>query len=492
MVVEPQGAPVRRGPHLLATALVVAAVLLLVPLAGVVAPPASAQFSGALCIGDSVMLGAGPQYSNTLSMCAVVDATVSRQFSAGASAAAVYGPPFPATVVVGLGNNGTATSAQVDQLMAVLASVPRVVLVTNQLNGTRSWEAGNNEVIRAAAARYPGRVAVADWKAASEGHPEYFAADRIHLRPVGAQAYAATIAAAGTPPPPPPVEPPGPSVTAIGGEQLALARRVPGGAVQVREYTGTGWTGWEGIGGGTRDEPDVTSRTDGGLDVFVRGLDGAVWHRSTDGTTWSAWRTLGGGFRSGPAAVARDATHLDVFARGLDDAVWTASFDGTRWSAWRSLGGGIVGAPDVASWGPDRWDLVARGRDDQVWHRGASGSSVSPWIALGGRLTSSPAATSWGPGRIDVFGRGGDGAVWTRARDAAGWGPWQTLGGNVRSAPDATSRPGERWDVVAEAPDGNVWMRSRSGGTIGAWRPVPATATVPAGAQPRRAANTPS
>jgi hypothetical protein len=161
-----------------------------------VAPPSPSPppTGGALCIGDSVMLGASPQFLNTLSMCATVDAEQSRQFSSAPAAVAAHAP-FPAAVVVHLGNNGTVDRDDIDAVMAQLAGVPRVVFVTVQLNGTRSWEGQANGEIRAAADRYP-NVAIADWKAASDGHRDYAREDGIHMSPAGAGAYAATIAAA--------------------------------------------------------------------------------------------------------------------------------------------------------------------------------------------------------------------------------------------------------------------------------------------------------
>jgi len=158
-------------------------------------PPAASQDvsdTGALCVGDSIMLGASSQYYGTLTMCGTVDAKVGRQMSEGVSVVASHAP-YPSTVIVHLGTNGSV--AGLDTILNYLGGVPRVVLVTVQLNGTRSWEGPDNSAIRAAAASR-GNVILADWYAASSGHPEYFISDRIHLTSTGAQAYAATIAAA--------------------------------------------------------------------------------------------------------------------------------------------------------------------------------------------------------------------------------------------------------------------------------------------------------
>jgi len=154
-------------------------------------PPAPGS---ALCIGDSVMLGASPRYLNALSMCGTVDAEQSRQFSGAPEAVAAHAP-YPAAVVIHLGNNGTVARGDVDAVMSQLAGVPRVVFVTVQLRGTRSWEEQANGEIRAAAGRYP-TVAVADWKAASDEHLDYTRSDGIHMSPAGSGVYAATIAAA--------------------------------------------------------------------------------------------------------------------------------------------------------------------------------------------------------------------------------------------------------------------------------------------------------
>jgi hypothetical protein len=140
------------------------------------------------------MLGASPQYLNTLSMCGTVDAEQSRQFS-GAPAAVTAHAPYPEVVVIHLGNNGTVDRGDVDTVMSQLGGVRRVVLVTIQLRGTRSWEGQANGEIRAAADRYP-NVAIADWKAASDGRPDYTRSDGIHMSPAGGPVYAATIAAA--------------------------------------------------------------------------------------------------------------------------------------------------------------------------------------------------------------------------------------------------------------------------------------------------------
>jgi hypothetical protein len=90
-------------------------------------------------------------------------------------------------VVVHLGNNGTFTRQEFDQIMRVLSGVDKVVFVNVKV--PRSWEAPNNQVISEGVERYPNTVLV-DWYSASVNHPEYFYGDGYHLRPGAQKVYA--------------------------------------------------------------------------------------------------------------------------------------------------------------------------------------------------------------------------------------------------------------------------------------------------------------
>lgn len=149
--------------------------------------------AAAFCLGDSVMFAGSPAGFGTLSMCREVDAVGGRRAPDAAAELATHGP-LPDTVVVHVGTSGAVTGGELDAILGRLTGVRRVVLVNVQLNGRRSWEASANAEIAAAARRWPG-VHLADWRAASAGHPEWFR-DGIHLTAAGADAYAAVIAAA--------------------------------------------------------------------------------------------------------------------------------------------------------------------------------------------------------------------------------------------------------------------------------------------------------
>jgi hypothetical protein len=141
-----------------------------------------------LGVGDSVMLGASSALSRQFPGIAI-DAKVGRQFSEGVeivSALAALGT-IPGTVVVHLGTNGTVSPARCDELMGLLAG-KRVVLVN--VHVPRPWEAQNNDVLAACAARHG--ATIVDWHTNAVG----LAPDGYHLGGSGPDAYATLIAAA--------------------------------------------------------------------------------------------------------------------------------------------------------------------------------------------------------------------------------------------------------------------------------------------------------
>jgi len=96
-------------------------------------------------------------------------------------------------VIVHIGSNGPISARQLDEIMAVLANVRRVVFVNVRV--PRRWESPNNRVLADGAQRYPNAMLV-DWHAATDGRPELFARDGVHPQPAGVRLYVAMIAAA--------------------------------------------------------------------------------------------------------------------------------------------------------------------------------------------------------------------------------------------------------------------------------------------------------
>jgi peptidoglycan/LPS O-acetylase OafA/YrhL len=93
-------------------------------------------------------------------------------------------------VVLNLGNNNVLREDDVVAILDALAEKDEVILVNTAV--PRPWRDGNNEIIRTVAARYA-NVTVVDWAKASEGRPEYFAPDGVHLVPTGVAVYVAEI-----------------------------------------------------------------------------------------------------------------------------------------------------------------------------------------------------------------------------------------------------------------------------------------------------------
>ena len=65
-------------------------------------------------------------------------------------------------IVIQLGTNGTVTQAQYDAVLAEVADIPRVVMMT--VKAPKPWIDGNNEIIRSLPATHP-NVVVLDWQA---------------------------------------------------------------------------------------------------------------------------------------------------------------------------------------------------------------------------------------------------------------------------------------------------------------------------------------
>jgi len=150
-------------------------------------------FTGSVsAIGDSVMLGAVGRLQKDIHGLTVVDAEVGLQVYAATDtlryrrASGHLGD----VVIVHLGNNGTFTKGQFDEIMRILSGVDRVVFIN--LTVPRAWEEPNNEVIAEGVERYPNAVLV-DWHSASADRPELFYSDGYHLRPEGQRLYADLI-----------------------------------------------------------------------------------------------------------------------------------------------------------------------------------------------------------------------------------------------------------------------------------------------------------
>ena len=93
-------------------------------------------------------------------------------------------------IIFNLGNNNSLGRTQVADIFTEIQNQSQIVVVNTAV--PRPWRDSNNALIAEFAAQNP-KVRIVDWAAISNGHPEYFAPDGVHLQPVGIRVYVAAI-----------------------------------------------------------------------------------------------------------------------------------------------------------------------------------------------------------------------------------------------------------------------------------------------------------
>ena len=157
------------------------------------AVPASnpnAGTGGLWVTGDSVILGIRSTLGENKPI-SLINARIGRQAPELLSVI-LHDKPLAGDVPVifNLGNNNALTREQTQAIFEALKDQPRIIVVNTAV--PRPWREGNNALIAEVAAQYS-KVKVVDWNAISEGHPEYFAPDGVHLVPTGVAVYVAEI-----------------------------------------------------------------------------------------------------------------------------------------------------------------------------------------------------------------------------------------------------------------------------------------------------------
>jgi len=90
------------------------------------------------------------------------------------------------TIVFNLGNNNALTRTDVEEIFELIKHQPKIIVVNTAV--PRPWKDPNNALIKEIAAKY-WQVSLVDWAVISDGHPEYFAPDGVHLVASGVTAY---------------------------------------------------------------------------------------------------------------------------------------------------------------------------------------------------------------------------------------------------------------------------------------------------------------
>ena len=93
-------------------------------------------------------------------------------------------------VIFNLGNNGLLQEEVVREIFELVKSQSSIIVVNTAV--PRPWRDSNNSILSQVASQYS-NVRVIDWNSISEGRPEYFAPDGVHLVPAGVEAYVSEI-----------------------------------------------------------------------------------------------------------------------------------------------------------------------------------------------------------------------------------------------------------------------------------------------------------
>jgi hypothetical protein len=146
--------------------------------------------TGIWLTGDSVILGIrsalGEQFPLSL-----INARVGRQADELLEEILLDLPDAPTgPVVLNLGNNGALQEEQVVAILEALSQQKQIIIVDTAV--PRPWRNQNNELIASISARYS-NVDVVKWSEISDGHPEYFAPDGVHLVGAGVTVYVQAI-----------------------------------------------------------------------------------------------------------------------------------------------------------------------------------------------------------------------------------------------------------------------------------------------------------
>jgi hypothetical protein len=152
-------------------------------------PPTVSGFP-LVALGDSVMLGAAEELQARGFQ---VDALQSRQMSAFVPTMQALrdNGTFGSVVVIHLGTNGGFSQETLDAMLATVADVPVVLLLTGKAD--RGWIADNNAKLRAVPSTHP-NVTVVDWEVLSPScEGRCFYDDGIHLTQSGQNFYADVI-----------------------------------------------------------------------------------------------------------------------------------------------------------------------------------------------------------------------------------------------------------------------------------------------------------
>ena len=150
----------------------------------------SSNIPGLWVTGDSVILGIRYELAQTQPI-DLINARVGRQAQELITAIEHDISKVPnSPIILNLGNNNRLTEPEVIKIFDLIKNQPQIIVVNTAV--PRGWRDENDALIAKYAEKYP-QASVVDWRKISDGHPEYFAPDGVHLVPEGIKAYVSAI-----------------------------------------------------------------------------------------------------------------------------------------------------------------------------------------------------------------------------------------------------------------------------------------------------------
>lgn len=244
-----------------------------------------------------------------------------------------------------------------------------------------------------------------------------------------------------------------------------------------------GYTGFDRYGCGTGDttttftstppnqQIGVSRRSDGTLDLLIRGLDGVAYHAPTDRSgTPLYWESLQLTVKGTPSGVWDGvANRLDVYAIGInDDHPYHDAFVGGSWSGWaQQQQAGLSGSSETEQVNVDKRpdgtiDLFLRGQDGAAWHEitDSNGTVVSS-ESLGGIFKGTPSAV-WILQTLHVYAIGLNDQPYHNTWVGGAWSGWAGPQNGVVAKAEteavmAVRRPAGIVDLFVLGTDGNAW-----------------------------------
>ncbi|MGE7090921.1 acyltransferase family protein [Lysinibacillus sp. NPDC048646] len=144
--------------------------------------PSSEAYKGILAIGDSVMIDIASSL-HKIYPTITIDAKIGRQVSQAVKLVPSYSNfnNQDNAVIIQLGTNGYFTNDQINTLLGAFSNA-HLYLINARV--PRSWESKVNNALSKIAQEHD-NITLIDWHSVAIDHPEYFAADGVHLVPKG-------------------------------------------------------------------------------------------------------------------------------------------------------------------------------------------------------------------------------------------------------------------------------------------------------------------